>query len=96
MKTTFVKNEIELLYLTQILAAKLQPGKTEILNESTTWLLTIHFAPYLQLRVSVHWAKEMETFSVGVDGRRSKQGLHKEKGSKVKVRRIASWEESTT
>lgn len=41
MKTTFVKNEIELLYLIQILAAKLQPGKTEILNESTTWLLII-------------------------------------------------------
>lgn len=41
MKARFVKNVTELFYVIQTLAEKLQPDKTEILNESATWLLII-------------------------------------------------------
>lgn len=41
LKACFVKNVIELFYVIQILAEKLQHDKIEILNESAIWLFTI-------------------------------------------------------
>jgi len=49
LKIRFVKNVTELLHIIQTLAVKLQPDKTEILNESTTPLLMIQKSDFMKL-----------------------------------------------